>query len=280
MTTTTDRTAFTGTPQDDALKAKHAAMWASGNYPVVADEVVGPLGGILVEAVDVQPGQRVLDVAAGTGTSAVPAARRGAIVTATDLTPELLEVGRAATDGDGLDLTWQRADAEALPYDDASFDVVLSSIGVMFAPHHQAAADELVRVTRAGGTIGVLSWTPEGFIGQMFATLKPYAPPPPPGASPAPLWGRADHVRDLFGDRVSEIVARQRALRVDRFADGAEFRDFFKKHYGPTISVYRSLADDPAQAKALDADLAALGDRFLRDGVMVWEYLLVTARRA
>jgi len=286
MTGGTIPTAITTTPEDQALKAKHAAMWASGNYPAVADEVVWSLGGVLVDAVDVRPGQRVLDVAAGTGTSAVPAARRGAIVTATDLTSELLDVGRAALDsgsdgGDGgLELTWETADAEALPYDDASYDVVLSCIGVMFAPHHQQAADELVRVCRPGGTIGVLSWTPEGFIGQMFATMKPYGPPPPPGASPAPLWGRADHVRELFGDRVSDLVARQRTLRVDRFADGAGFRDFFKKHYGPTISVYRYLADDSEKAEALDADLAALGDRFLHDGVMEWEYLLVTARRA
>jgi hypothetical protein len=156
---------------------------------------------------------------------------------------------------------------------------VLSSIGVMFAPHHQQAADELVRVARPGGTIGVLSWTPEGFIGQMFAVMKPYAPPPPPGASPAPLWGRADHVRTLFGDRVTDLVARQQTLRVDRFADGAEFRDFFKANYGPTIAVYRFIAGDPAKVAALDADLAALGDRFLQDGVMGWEYLLVTARR-
>ena len=140
---------------------------------------------------------------------------------------------------------------------------MLSSIGVMFAPHHQLAADELVRVCRPGGTIGVLSWTPEGFIGQLFATMKPYAPPPPPGASPAPLWGRADHVRDLFGDRVTDLVAHQQTLRVDRFATGAEFRDFFKANYGPTIAVYRFIADDPAKVDALDADLAALGDRFL-----------------
>jgi SAM-dependent methyltransferase len=279
MTTTSRPTPITATPEDQALKAKHAAMWASGSYPTVVDDVVYPLGGILVETVDVHRGQRVLDVAAGTGTSAIPAARRGAEVTATDLTPELLDVGRAATQTDGLALTWQTADAEALPYADAAFDVVLSSIGVMFAPHHQQAADELVRVCRPGGTIGVLSWTPEGFIGQMFATMKPYAPPPPPGASPAPLWGRADHVRDLFGDRVSDLVARQQTLRVDRFADGAEFRDFFKRNYGPTIAVYRSLSADPAKAEALDADLAALGDRFLQDGVMSWEYLLVTARR-
>jgi SAM-dependent methyltransferase len=277
--TTTKPTAFSGSPEDDALKAKHAAMWASGNYPAVVDEIVGSLGGVLVETVDVQGGQHVLDVAAGTGTSAVPAARRGAVVTATDLTPELLAVGRTSTDGAGLPLTWERADAEALPYGDATYDVVLSCIGVMFAPHHQRAADELVRVCRPGGTLGVLSWTPDGFIGQMFAAMKPYAPPPPPGASPAPLWGRADHVRELFGDRVSDLVARQRTLRVDRFDDGPAFRDFFKKHYGPTISVYRSLADDPAQVEALDADLAALGDRFLERGAMEWEYLLVTARR-
>jgi SAM-dependent methyltransferase len=284
MTTTTPQTTqqqpITATPEDQALKAKHAALWASGSYATVADEVVWSLGGILVDAVDVQPGQRVLDVAAGTGSSALPAAHRGADVTATDLTPELVEIGRAAADAEGLRLTWETADAEALPYTDGAFDTVISAIGVMFAPHHQVAADELVRTCRPGGTLGVLSWTPEGFVGQLFTVMKPYAPPPPPGASPAPLWGHADHVRDLLGDRVEDLVARQQTLRVDRFADGAEFRDFFKQHYGPTIAVYRFIADDPAKVAALDADLAALGDRFLRDGVMEWEYLLVTARKA
>lgn len=269
----------TATPEDRALKAKHAAMWASGSYPTVVDEVVHALGGILVEAIDVRPGQRVLDVAAGTGTSAIPAARRGAEVVATDLTPELLAVGRAAAEAEGVDLTWQTADAEALPFADADFDVVMSSIGVMFAPHHQLAADELLRVCRPGGTIGVLSWTPDGFIGQLFATMKPYAPPPPPGASPAPLWGSVAHVRELFGDRVDDITAHQQVLRVDRFADGAEFRDFFKAHYGPTIAVYRFIADDDEKVAALDADMAALGDRFSQDGVMPWEYLIVTATR-
>jgi 2-polyprenyl-3-methyl-5-hydroxy-6-metoxy-1,4-benzoquinol methylase len=199
-TTASTSAPITATPEDQALKAKHAAMWASGSYRTVVDDVVEPLGGILVDTLDVQRGQRVLDVAAGTGTSALPSARRGAEVTATDLTPELLDVGRAAADAEGLELTWQTADAEALPYSDGDFDVVLSSIGVMFAPHHQQAADELVRVCRPGGTIGVLSWTPEGFIGQVFAVMKPYAPPPPPGASPAPLWGHAGRVRTLFGD--------------------------------------------------------------------------------
>jgi ubiquinone/menaquinone biosynthesis C-methylase UbiE len=270
---------ITATPEDHALKAKHAAMWASGSYPTVVDEIVGPLGGILADTAGVQDGQRVLDVAAGTGSSALPAARRGAEVTATDLTPELLEVGRAAAVAEGLELTWETADAEALPYADQEYDVVLSCIGVMFAPHHQQAADELVRVCRPGGTIGVLSWTPEGFIGQVFAVMKPYAPPPPPGASPAPLWGRADHVRDLFGPAVTDLVARQESLRVTRFSDGEEFRDFMKENYGPTIAVYRYIADDQTKVDALDAELAALGERFLEDGVMAWEYLLVTARR-
>jgi SAM-dependent methyltransferase len=278
-TFTSNNHTVTATPEDRALKAKHAAMWASGSYPTVVDEVVHALGGALVEAIGVQPGQRVLDVAAGTGTSALPSARRGAQVIATDLTPELLDVGRAAAEAEGLHLTWQTADAEALPFPDAEFDVVLSSIGVMFAPHHQLAADELVRVCRPGGTVGVLSWTPGGFIGQLFATMKPYAPPPPPGASPAPLWGSVEHVRALFGDRVDELVARQESLRVDRFADGVEFRDFMKVNYGPTIAVYRFLADDEEKVAALDAEMAALGERFLDDGVMAWEYLIVTARR-
>jgi ubiquinone/menaquinone biosynthesis C-methylase UbiE len=280
MSNNTVTTPITATPEDQALKAKHAAMWASGSYRSVVEDVVEPLGGILVETVGVRAGQRVLDVAAGTGTSAIPCARRGAEVTATDLTPELLEVGRAAAAAEGLDLTWTTADAEALPYADSAFDVVLSSIGVMFAPHHQQAADELVRVCRPGGTVGVLSWTPEGFIGQVFAVMKPYAPAPPTGASPAPLWGHADHVRELFGNRVTDLVARQQSLRVDHFTDGAEFRDYMKRNYGPTIAVYRFIADDAAKVSALDADLAALGERFLQDGVMGWEYLLVTARRA
>jgi SAM-dependent methyltransferase len=277
--TTTPTSQSTADAADAALKTKHAAMRASGDYPRVAEEVVGSLGGLLVDTVGVGAGDRVLDVAAGTGSSALPAARLGATVVATDLTPELLAVGRQRAAAEGLTITWRTADAEHLPCDDGEYDAVLSCIGVMFAPHHQAAADQLVRVCRPGGTIGVLSWTPEGFIGQMFATMKPFAPPPPAGASPAPLWGHADHVRGLFGDRVTDLVARQQTLRVDRFATGAEFRDFFKITYGPTIAVYRSLADDPERVAALDTALADLGDRHLADGAMTWEYLLVTARR-
>ena len=142
---------------------------------------------------------RVLDVAAGTGNASIPAARAGADVTASDLTPELLEAGRRRADAAGVTLAWVEADAEHLPFEDESFDVVISSIGAMFAPHHQETADELVRVCRPGGTIGLLSWTPEGMIGTLLRTLGPFAPPPPPGAQPPPLWGSEAHLLELFG---------------------------------------------------------------------------------
>ena len=174
---------------DRALKTKHRSMWASGNYAAVVTDLVGELGPILVRAAGIKSGDRVLDVAAGTGNAAIPAAQAGAEVIASDLTPELLEVGRKRAQELGVELTWETADAEALPYADGEFDAVLSTLGVMFAPHHQTAADELLRVCRPGGTIGLASWTPSGFIGQMFATMKPYAAPPPPGAQPPPLWG-------------------------------------------------------------------------------------------
>ncbi|HCB05359.1 MAG TPA: SAM-dependent methyltransferase [Nocardioides bacterium] len=259
-------------------------MWAMGDYPAVATEVIPSLGPVLVQATGIQAGDRVLDVAAGAGNAAIPAAQLGADVVASDLTPDLVETGRQAAERAGVTLRWEVGDAEALPYADAEFDAVISCVGVMFAPHHQEAADELVRVVRPGGRIGLLSWTPAGFIGRMFATMKPYAPPPPPGAQPPPLWGSEEHVRALLGDRVVEVEAETRALRVAEFADGAAFRDFFKRTYGPTIAVYRSLADDPARTAELDAALAQLGDDALAegtpgDGVMEWEYLLLTARR-
>ena len=137
----------------------------------------------------------MLDVAAGTGNAAIPAAALGATVTASDLTPELFDAGRARAEAEGVELEWAQADAEDLPFEDASFDTVISSIGVMFAPHHQAAADEMVRVCRPGGTIGLLSWTPEGMLGALFGMMKPFMPPPPPGAQPPPLWGSEEHLQ-------------------------------------------------------------------------------------
>jgi SAM-dependent methyltransferase len=278
MTTTTDNPV--GTAADRELKARHRALWALGDYAAVARDVIPSMGPVVVEAAGIGPGDRVLDVAAGSGNAAIPAALAGGFVTASDLTPELLEAGRAAAARAGARLEWRQDDAEALPFDDASFDVVMSVVGVMFAPHHPPAADELVRVCRPGGRVALLAWTPEGFIGQMFTVMKPYAAPPPPGAQPPPLWGNEDHVRGLLGDRVTDLVTERRLLDVDQFATGAQFRDFFKATYGPTIAAYRGIADEPDRVAALDAELADLGDGALRDGSMAWEYLLVTATRA
>ena len=266
---------------DQALKAKHRAMWALGDYPTVAADIIPDLGAVLVKACGVGPGARVLDVAAGSGNATIPAALAGASVVACDLTPELFDSGRERAALHGVEVEWHEADAEALPFADGEFDVVLSCVGVMFAPHHEATADELTRVCRPGGTIGLLSWTPEGFLGQMLATMKPYAPPPPPGAQPPPLWGDENHVRTLFGDRVTDVAARRDNVRVDRFDDPETFREYFKTHYGPTIVAYRSIAEDPDRIDALDRDLADLARRFdhgTDTTVMDWEYLLLTAR--
>src|SRR5215217_8149530 len=187
-------------PPDAELKARHRAMWASGDYPSMVETWLLPLGPRLVDACAIGSGMRVLDVGAGTGNASIPAAERGASVVASDLAPELLEAGRRQTESRELQLEWVEADAENLPFEDASFDVVMSAIGAMFAPHHREAADELARVCRPGGTIGLLSWTPEGMVGALFRTMGPFAPPPPPGAQPPPLWGGEDHVRELLGD--------------------------------------------------------------------------------
>jgi SAM-dependent methyltransferase len=267
---------------DRALKTKHATMWAWGDYPAVATEIIPELGPTLVEAAAVRRGQRVLDVAAGSGNAAIPAALTGATVVASDLTPELLETGSLHAQALGAHLEWRQADAEALPFANDEFDTVLSCVGVMFAPHHQASADELVRVCRPGGTIALLSWTPEGFIGQMFATMKPYAAAPPPGAQPPPLWGNPDHVRDLLGGRVTGVVTRRETLRVDAYGSPEAFRDYFKACYGPTIAVYKGIADDPDRVAALDrelADLARRHDYGTGTTLMDWEYLLFTARK-
>lgn len=268
---------------DVELKAKHRAMWASGDYPTLAAELIAGLGPVLVGAVGIRAGQRVLDVAAGAGNVAIPAALAGAEVVASDLTPELFEAGRAAAERRAADVTWHQADAEALPYDDASFDAVVSCVGVMFAPHHQASADELVRVCRPGGRIGLISWTPTGFIGRMFAAMKPFVSPPPPGAQPPPLWGDEAHVHDLFGDRLTEVTARRQSVRVDRFARPEEFRDYFKSHYGPTIAAYKHLAAEPDRTIELDRALVELARTHALDGpgfAMEWEYLLMVATRA
>ncbi|MBU9764339.1 class I SAM-dependent methyltransferase [Mycobacterium sp. TNTM28] len=267
------------TTADGELEAKHRALWALGDYAEIAATIVHPLGPVLVEAVGIGPGDGVLDVAAGTGNVAIPAAAAGARVCAGDLCPELVDQGRRRSAEAGLSIDWTEANAETLPYPDDSFDAVLSCIGVMFAPHHRRAADELLRVTRPGGWIGLISWTPTGFIGQLFATMKPYVPAPPPGTSPPPLWGDEDYLRALLGDRVGDCTCERRELDVYAYADGAEFRDHFKATYGPTISAYRAIAADGERVAALDAEIAALGDRYRTRSSMPWEYLLTVAKK-
>ncbi len=267
---------------DAALKAKHRALWASGDYATIAADLISSLGPELVRACGIRSGDRVLDVAAGSGNAAIPAAVLGATVTASDLTPELFDAGRAIAAQRGVELEWMTADAEALPYEDNSFDVVMSCVGAMFAPHHQITADELVRVCRPGGTIGMINWTPTGFIGQLFATMKPYAPSLPPGASPAPLWGDADHVRELFGDKVTELTVQRQTVTMARCPTPVEFREYWKANYGPTIAVYNFNADQPDRIAQLDSDFEQFltaANQSTASGHTLYqaEYLLVTA---
>ena len=269
---------------DQQLKAKHRALWASGDYPAVAAELIPALGPELVRAAGIKRGNRVLDVGAGSGNAAIPAARAGAVVTASDLTPELLDVGRTIAARSGVALEWVEADAEAMPFEDNSFDVVMSCVGAMFAPHHQATADELVRVARPGGTIAMINWTPEGFIGNLLTTLKPYAPPPPPGAGAPPQWGNEEHVRKLFGDNVTDLKMQRQTVRMDHSATPLEFREYWKTNYGPTISVYRYNEGQPDRIAALDNDFLAMLTRWNQAseaGRTEYdaEYLLITATK-
>src|SRR3954454_23316885 len=250
---------MTDSPAADALKpelkAKHRKMWASGDYPSMVETFLTPLGPRLVEACGIGPGERVLDVAAGTGNASLPAAATGASVVASDLTPELFEAGRARAAAAGVELEWAEADAENLPFEDASFDVVISSIGVMFAPHHQAAADELVRVCRPGGKIGVLSWTPEGMIGALFKTMGGFMPAPPPVVQPPPLWGGEDHLRALLGDRVELERVERDILDVTAFQRPDDYGEHFKQRYGPTIAA-RANAEKEGRAEEFEKGAA------------------------
>jgi SAM-dependent methyltransferase len=270
-------------PPDAELKGRHRKMWASGDYPEMVETFLLPLGPVLVEACGIGPDMTVLDVAAGTGNAAIPAAKKGAMVTASDLTPELFDAGRERAKAEDVDLAWVEADAENLPFDDESYDVVMSSIGAMFAPHHEKVADELVRVTKPGGTIGLLSWTPEGMIGQFFKTMGPFAPKPPPGAQPPPLWGSEDHVRELFGDRVEWSRMDRDVLDITAFENPQDWGEHFKSLYGPTIAA-RANAEKDGRTEELD--------KAIRDFSAEWnlgteekarfeqEYLLTVGKRA
>ena len=271
------------TSPDEQLKSRHRAMWASGDYPSMVETFLLPLGPVLVDACGIAPGMRVLDVAAGTGNASIPAAQRGAEVVASDLTPELLEAGRSRAAGTGAQLEWVEADAEQLPFPDEDFDVVMSCIGAMFAPHHQRVADELVRVCRRGGTIGLASWTPEGMIGALFRTMGPFAPPPPPAAQPPPLWGSEQHLRTLFDGRVDFTTLERRVLEVTAFRHPLDYGEHFKQRYGPTIATLEN-----ARRGGREQELDAALEEFCRewnlgteeDARFEQEYLLAVGTRS
>jgi SAM-dependent methyltransferase len=268
---------------DQQLKARHRAMWASGDYPSMVETWLLPLGPRLVDACGIAAGMRVLDVAAGTGNASIPAAARGAEVTASDLTPELLEAGRRRAQGMGAELEWVEADAERLPFASAGFDVVMSCIGAMFAPHHQDVADELVRVCAPGGTVGLLSWAHDGMLGALFRTMGPFAPPPPPGAQPPPLWGSEAHLRELFGERVEWRTFERQTLEVTAFAHPRDYGEHFKARYGPTIAA-RANAVKTGREAEFDAALDAFCDEWNRGtqerARFEMDYLLAVGMRA
>jgi len=261
----------TATALNPAIKARQQAMWASGDFAVIGT-TLQIVGEILCESIDLRSTERVLDVAAGNGNATLAAARRFARVTSTDYVPALLERGRRRAEADGLDVAFETADAEALPYPDGSFDVVLSTFGVMFAPDHVRAAGELLRVTRPGGRIGLAAWTPAGFLGDLFRTVAKHVPPPAGVASPL-LWGTAAHIRDLFPD----VTAIQHATRsfAFRYESPEHFLHIFRTFYGPVHKAFAGL--DADGQSALETDFLALLRRADRGGaaglVIPAEYL-------
>jgi ubiquinone/menaquinone biosynthesis C-methylase UbiE len=271
--------------KNDANRERNAAtraMWALGDYHRFATELIWEIGPELVSACGIATGQRVLDVAAGTGNVAIRAAEAGARVVASDLTTEHFEAGRREARRRGVTLEWVEGDAEALPFGDGEFDVVTSSFGAIFAPDHQRVADELLRVCRPGGTIGMANFTPEGLAAGFFGVFAPYLPAPPEGALPPVMWGSEEHVRELFGDRVSALEMTRRQY-VETAVSPREYCRFFKETFGPTVAAYAGLADRPERAAALDREFLEFATRSNRgapDGPAEYpyEYLLVVAR--
>jgi ubiquinone/menaquinone biosynthesis C-methylase UbiE len=258
--TTTASIYDTATALNPSIKAKQQAMWASGDFAVIGT-TLQMVGEVLCESIDLRSTERVLDVAAGNGNATLAAARRFARVTSTDYVPALLERGRRRADAEALDVVFETADAEALPYPDASFDVVLSTFGVMFAPDHPRAAAEMLRMTRPGGRIGLASWTPSGFLGDLFRTVAKHVPPPAGVASPL-LWGTAEHIRELF----PSVTTIQHATRsfAFRYQSPEHFLDVFRRFYGPVLKAFAAL--DASGQSALETDLIALLRRADRGG--------------
>jgi len=261
------------------VKSRQQATWSSGDYAVIGT-TLAITGELLCEAVDLRPGQRVLDVAAGNGNATLAAARRWADVTSTDYVPALLERGRTRAAAERLPVTFQQADAEELPFADGSFDVVLSVFGVMFTPNQEQAAQEMLRVCRPGGTIGLANWTPDGFIGHVFRTIGKYIPPPA-GVKPPALWGTEGRLRELFGDGISELTVKRRMF-VFRYRSAEHWLEVFRTYYGPVLKAFAAL-DAEGQA-GLARDLTELLQRFNQGGTgtlaVPSEYLEVVATRS
>jgi SAM-dependent methyltransferase len=256
MTSTLDPAS---TPDLAAIKQRQQQAWASGDFAVVAARIV-LVAEHLCDTADLRAGWRVLDVATGSGNAAIAAARLGCEAVGIDYVPGLLERGRERAAAEQLDVQLVEGDAESIPFEDASFDAVTSVFGSMFAPDHRQAASELVRVTRPGGTIALASWTPDGFIGELFRTVAAHVPPPAGLSSPM-LWGTEAHLRDLFGEATCSLEVEERAFTF-RFRSPEEFVAFFRRWYGPTLKAFAAL--EGAAQDALQQDLVALAARFDR----------------
>jgi SAM-dependent methyltransferase len=269
-------------PDFSEIKQRQRAMWSAGDYPDIA-KTIQNVADAVVEAVGVQDGESLLDVATGSGNAAIAAARRGARVTGLDLTPELLEAAKARAASEGVEIAFLQGDAEALPFEDASFDRVTSVFGAMFAPDQERAAAELLRVCRPGGVVAVAAWTPEGMNGQLFATIGRHMPPPPEGFKPPILWGVEDAVRALFAD-AAEVTCERRPATDSARAESAEaWVAYTERVLGPTIMAKRALEPQGTWGQAR-ADLLALYERAneAADGTFLAhpEYLLTVARKA
>lgn len=220
------------------LKRRARVTWAAGDYPSIAARELWPLGEQIISRVEVRPGEHVLDVACGSGNAAIRAAQAGAHTVGLDLTPELFDAGRRAAADAGVEVEWVEGDAEALPFDDATFDVVVSVLGVMFAPRHRVAATELARVLRPGGRLAILCWTPDSSIGRVFATLGRYLPEPPPFAAPPLLWGSEEHVRSLFTRVGVELEFERGTAHFPPFATAADDLEFRLARFGPLMAAH------------------------------------------
>ncbi|HSX95423.1 MAG TPA: class I SAM-dependent methyltransferase [Hydrogenophaga sp.] len=245
----------TPAPDFAAIKQRQQATWASGDYAAIGT-TLQIVGETLAEAADVRADEAVLDVAAGNGNATLAAARRHAKVTSTDYVQSLLDKGRARAQAEGLNVHFQLADAEALPFGDASFDVVLSTFGVMFTPNHQQAASEMLRVTRPGGRIALANWTPAGFIGRLFKVIGAHVPPPA-GVQPPSLWGTEPHIVELFGAQAAKIRCERRHFHF-RYRSAAHWVQVFREVYGPTHKAFAAL--DAAGAASLERGITALLD--------------------